>query len=399
MEHSTATARGDAGDPAPVVFALSDLWRRLAALPDQRHRRGKRYALPVLLLLIVLAKLSGEDRPSGIAEWVAHRRAALAQTLGIRLPRAPHHNTYRRLLAQAVVPGALDAAVSEFFRALPQVGGSVLISIDGKTLKGTIDAAEPHGAHLLVAYLPQEGIVLLQMPAGRKDSEIRVAPALVEALDLRGKIVAADALHTQRALSAQILAAGGDYLWVVKDNQPTLRTDIAELFTADDRTVEGGHLPHDWRTARQVAKGHGRREIRRVTVSTELNGYSDWPGLEQVFRLERERITSQSGKYQQEITYGLTSLTPAEASPARVLALTRAYWGVENGLHYRRDVTFHEDATRLTQGHAGHVMATLNNLVIGLLRLAGFTNLAAARRYCGADLARAVALLAPTPRT
>jgi predicted transposase YbfD/YdcC len=247
--------------------------------------------------------------------------------------------------------------------------------------------------------LPQEGIVLLQVPAGRKDGEIRVAPVLVDALDLRGKIVAADALHTQRALSAQILAAGGDYLWVVKENQPTLRADIAELFSGDDRTVEGGHLPHDWRTARQVTKGHGRREIRRITVSTELNGYSDWPGLEQVFRLERERITSQSGKSQQEITYGLTSLTPTEASPARVLALTRAYWGVENGLHYRRDVTFHEDATRLTQGHAGHVMATLNNLVIGLLRLAGFTNLAAARRYCGADLARAVALLSPAPRT
>jgi hypothetical protein len=82
-----------------------------------------------------------------------------------------------------------------------------------------------------------------------------------------------------------------------------------------------------------------------------------------------------------------------------VLALTRAYWGVENGLHYRRDVTFHEDATRLTQGQAGHVMAALNNLVIGLLRLAGFTNLAAARRYCGVDLARAVALLSPAPRT
>jgi predicted transposase YbfD/YdcC len=399
MKHSTATARGDAGGPAPVVFALSDLWRRLAALPDQRKRRGKRYALPVLLLLIVLAKLSGEDRPSGIADWVAHRRARLAQALGIRLPRAPHHNTYRRILAQAVGPGDLDAAVSGFFRDLPQVGGSVLISIDGKTVKGTIDTAHPHGAHLLVAYLPQEGIVLLQVPAGRKDGEIRVAPALVDALDLRGKIVAADALHTQRALSAQIVAAGGDYLWVVKDNQPTLRADIAELFSGDDRTVEGGHLPHDFRTARQVAKGHGRREVRRVTVSTELNGYSDWPGLAQVFRLERERITSTSGRYQQEITYGLTSLPPAEASPARLLALTRAYWGVENGLHYRRDVTFHEDATRLTQGQAGHVMAALNNLVIGLLRLAGFTNLAAARRYCGADLTRAMALLSPAPRT
>jgi predicted transposase YbfD/YdcC len=282
---------------------------------------------------------------------------------------------------------------------LPQVGRSVLISIDGKRIKGTIDADDPHGTHLLAAYLPQEGIVLLQLPAGCKENEISVAPTLVQALDLRGKIVAADALHTQRALSVQILAAGGEYLWRVKDNQPTLRADLAELFTGDRRTVEGGQVRHDLRTAHQITKGHGRRELRRMTVSTELKGYSNWPGLEQVFRLERERIVSKSGKHEREIVYGLTSLTPEEASPARLLTLTRAYWGIENGLHYRRDVTFHEDATRLTQGHAGHVMATLNNLVLGLLRLAGFTNLAAARRYCGADLAHVLALLAPAPRT
>jgi predicted transposase YbfD/YdcC len=399
MEDSTATAGGDAVGTAPVLFALSGLWRRLAALHDRRARRGKRYALPVLLLFIVLAKLSGEDRPSGIADWVAHRRAQLAQALGIRLPRAPHHNTYRRVLAGAVAPSELDAAVGAFFRELPRVGRTVLVSIDGKTLKGTIDAEAPQGAHLLVAYLPQEGIVLLQLPAGRKDNEIRVAPTLVQGLDLRGKVVAADALHTQRQISAQILAAGGEYLWLAKDNQPTLRADIEALFTADDRTVEGGHLPHDFRGARQVHKGHGRREVRQITVSSELQGYSDWPGLEQVFRLERERSASKSGKHEHETVYGLTSLTPAEASPARLLALTRAYWGVENGLHYRRDVTFHEDATRLTQGHAGHVMASLNNLAIGLLRLAGFTNLAAARRYCGANLANALALLSPAPRT
>ena len=399
MQDSTAAGAAGLGGTAPVVFDVRRLWRRLAALPDRRQQRGKRYALPVVLLLIVLAKLSGEDRPSGIADWVQHRRARLAQALGLPLARAPHHNTYRRILAGAVAPGDLDAAVSAFFRELPRVGRSVLVSIDGKRLKGTIDAEDPHGAHLLVAYLPQAGIVLLQLAAGQKQNEIGVAPALVAALDLRGKIVTADALHTQRALSVQIVAAGGAYLWRVKDNQPQLRADIADLFTADTRTVEGGHVRHEFRTARQVTKGHGRREVRQITVSTELHGYSTWPGLQQVFRLERERITSKSGKHERECVYGLTSLTPAEASPARLLALTRGYWGIENGLHYRRDVTFHEDATRLTQGDAGHVMASLNNLVIGLLRLAGFTNLAAARRYANADLVNALALLSPTPRT
>src|SRR5215210_894155 len=240
MQDSTAARAPAAESPGPVVFDVRRLWRRLAAIPDRRHRRGKRYALPLMLLLIVLAKLSGQDRPSGIADWVEHRRDQLGQVLGLPLARAPHHNTYRRILAQAVAPEDLDAAVSAFFREWPQVGKSVLVSIDGKRVKGTVDAEDRHGTHLLAAYLPQEGIVLLQVAAGHKRNEIGVAPTLVQALDLRGKIVTADALHTQRALSVQILAAGGEYVWQVKANQPTLRADIAELFTADPRTVGGG---------------------------------------------------------------------------------------------------------------------------------------------------------------
>jgi predicted transposase YbfD/YdcC len=301
------------------------------------------------------------------------------------------------VLAAAVTPSDLDAAIGAFFGALPQVGASVLVSIDGKTVRGTSDAADRHGTHLLVAYLPQEGIVLCQVPAGQKANEITAAPALVAGLDLRHKVVVADALHTQRKFAAQILAAGGDYVAFAKENQPTLRAEIATLFTADSRTVEGGHLPDDFRRARQVTTGHGRREVRTMTVSSALTGYTEWPGLAQVFQLERERLSQRTGRQEREVSYGLTSLPPCGASPARLLGLTRTYWGVENGLHYRRDVTFHEDATRLTQGQAGHLMATLNNLVIGLLRLAGFTNLAAARRYAAADLTHAIALLSPVP--
>ena len=92
MQDSTAPVEPGPGRPAPVVFDVHSLWRRLAALHDRRQRRGKRYALPLVLLLVVLAKLSGEDRPSGIADWVKHRRAPLAQALGLGLARAPHHN-------------------------------------------------------------------------------------------------------------------------------------------------------------------------------------------------------------------------------------------------------------------------------------------------------------------
>ena len=129
--------------------------------------------------------------------------------------------------------------------------------------------------------------MLLQVSAGNKTNEIGEAPQLLQGLDLRGKMVAADALHTQRALSVQILASGGEYLWRVKDNQPTLRADIELLFTTDDQSVEGGHMPHDFQTARHMDKGHGRRRLARSpsvansqTTATGLawSRSSDWIG-------------------------------------------------------------------------------------------------------------------------
>src|SRR5215212_6700723 len=134
MERSTGLA-GTAQEA--MLFEVGGLWQRLAALTDARRARGKRYPLALVLLLIVLAKLGGEDRPSGIADWVMHRRRALHAALGRALPRTPHHNTYRRVLAEAVDPDALDAAVGAFFRGLPAAGQSVLVSIDGKTVRGT----------------------------------------------------------------------------------------------------------------------------------------------------------------------------------------------------------------------------------------------------------------------
>jgi len=372
------------------VFDVSGLLRCLGELSDLRCPKGVRYRLAPVLLLIVLAKLSGEDRPSGIADWIRSRGQILREAFHLCWRRMPHHNTVRRIMQEAVVPDELDRVIGEYLQSLPGVGQSVLIAIDGKTVRGTIDTRNPDGDHLLAAYLPEEGIVLMQVATGGKGKEIDAAPELLKCLDLRGKVVAGDALYTQRALSIQILEAGGDYLWFVKDNQPTLRAEIEDLFTIDDRTVEGGHIPSDFQTCRMVDKGHGRLEIREITVSSQLKGYSDWPGMEQVFKLDRRRIDIKTGRQEQEITYGLTSLSATEASAQRLLYLTRAYWGIENGLHQRRDVTFKEDRTRATRGHAGRTMASLNNLVIGLLSRAGATNIAAARRWFDANFTLAL---------
>ena len=398
MHSATAEPLESVEKADPLVFDVGSLGERFRALPDRRHRRGVRYPLEILLVLIVLAKLGGADHPSAIAGWLRARTEAVRAAFHLPRRRLPHANTYRRILDEVVPPADLETTVSAFLREQPGAGHSVLIAIDGKTVRGTMGAEHPQGEHLLCAYLPEEGIVLCQVAVGIKENEITAAPTLLATLDLRGKIVMGDAMHTQRALSRQIREAGGDYIWIAKDNQPTLHDDIATLFAPPEPTVLGGQIPTDFQTARTVDKGHGRREIRHLTVSSEVNTYLDWPDRAQVFRLDRERVEMKTGKSTHEIVYGLTSLTREKASARYLLAQVRSYWGIENGLHHRRDVTFHEDRTRLTRGHAGHVMAILNNLVIALLRRTGATNLAQARLDYGADLPRACHLLVTSAR-
>ena len=126
-------------------------------------------------------------------------------------------------------------------------------------------------------------------------------------------------------------------------------------------------------------------------------GYLNWPYAQQVFRLERHFVRVRDGKVTHHVVYGVTSLTAHEADPERLLALTRQYWQIENGLHYRRDVTLREDRCTLRTGHAAHAMALINNLVLGLLLRRGVRNVPDARRYFDAHPDRAMALILGVP--
>ncbi len=378
MEINTA-APALAAPAEATFFAVGSLLAALTQLTDQRSARGVRYDLAPVLVLMVLAKLSGEDRPSGIAHWVSLRASWLMTALGLSWKRTPHEATYRRLMASAIKVGEFEAVVSQFLQSAPRPGAALIINLDGKSLRGTIPAGQTQGEHLLAAYQPELGVVLWQVAVGSKENEISAAPRLLQALDLAGKTVTGDALFAQVELSRQVVEAGGDYLWVVKHNQPSVRDSIETLFVSE-RTA-GGPPEHDFRRATTIDKGHGRLEQRTLTTSSLLNEYLPWPGLGQVFEIEREVIELSSQRRRHEIGYGITSLTRAEANAARLLALSRAHWGIENGLHYRRDVTFREDATRMKSGPAAQVLAILNNLALGLIRRAGFDNAAAARRW------------------
>lgn len=379
---------------AGFIFDVGSLYERFQGLADSRDARGLRYRLEIVLTLAVLSKLCGEDRPSGMAEWAEHRTGLLVGALGLERNSMPHHSTYRRIFEDVVDADELDEMVGEYLAGNSNFGRQVVLAIDGKFLKGTV-ADDKKGLHLLAAYLPDEGIVLMQMPVKNHENEIPVAPKLLSCLDLREKVVIGDAMHTQRAVSLQIAVSGGDYIWFAKGNQSSMEDDIRLWFGPDAEPIPGmSYPPKDFEYATTADKGHGRIEKRTITVSSQLKDFFDWPYLEQVFKLERRFTNTKSGEIQEHIVYGFTSLSRDTASPIKLLKMIRSYWRIENSLHYRRDVSLLEDRTRITKGQAGRVLASINNLVLGIFaKQDQFRYLPSARRYFDANPVDALALI------
>jgi predicted transposase YbfD/YdcC len=376
------------------VIDLSSLYAKFQTLHDRRKAKGKRYALALVMLGIFLAKLCGEDKPSGIAEWVKLRGEWLVKLMGLKRKSMPHHNTYRRILADGVDEEEFERLAREMHRHCGESGYQVVAAMDGKVVRGTIDTGVEDGLCLLAVFLPGEGVTLAQVAIPRKQNEISAAPALLEWVDLRNKVVIGDALHTQRQISIQIGKAGGHFLWTVKGNQPQLLHDLQDWFDTQVELLPGmGCPPKDFRSFTLPNKGHGRLELRTLTTSSQLNDFLEWPFLQQVFRLERKITLVKTGKTSTEVVYGITSLPAQKASPEQLLRMLKSYWQIENGLHYRRDVTLLEDRTRFKSHRAAHVMAIINNLVLALIAKTDHPWVPSARRFFAAHPEHALKLL------
>ncbi len=374
------------GEVQGFMVDVGSLYDFLSRLEDRRDARGIRYKLAHILVFVVLAKLAGEDRLTGISEWVRHRKEALAKALGLRRPQAPHRTTYSRIFGEKLDVAEFEEAMSNFLASVPRDGQLVQVAIDGKALRGSIPAGQTQGVHLMAAYLPGEGVVLAQVEVDGKENEIKAAPRLLEAIDLRSKVVSGDAMLAQRQLSSQVVEGGGEYVWAVKKNQPQLREDIATLFADED-------VPENGAAAETVDKGHGRIEKRSLRASTGLNDYLDWPYVQQVFQVERRFEYVKEGKTTHERVYGITSLGIDQATPQRLLEIVRTHWNIENGLHYRRDETLREDWCHLRLGHGQRMMAAVNNLVLGLLLRRGVSNVPQQRRWYAARWDEALKLI------
>jgi predicted transposase YbfD/YdcC len=361
----------------------------LAGISDCRAARGKRHPLSAILCLICVAALCGYRSYGAMAQWARIYPRELVRALGFTHRIPPCAATLCGVLRQ-VDRAELEAAVAgwaeEVLASLPAAPDEdEAVALDGKTLRGSRRQGAPD-VHLLSALSHRLGLTLGQQAVRDKANEISAAVPLLRGLVLEGRIFTMDALLTQRAIARTIVEGGGDYVMVAKDNQPTLVADIRAVFAdppaGDEQAI-----------TRSLDSGHGRVERRRLTTSSALAGYSDWPGLGQVFRLERQTTLKQTGETRGETVYGLTSLSPARADAARRLRLTRRQWRIENCSHWVRDVTFDEDRSQVRSGSTPEVMAARRTTAIGLLRVRGATNIAAAGRQLAAQPASALALI------
>jgi predicted transposase YbfD/YdcC len=381
--------------PVAEAVPVTTLVAALAGVPDPRHPQWTRFSLPALLALTVAALLSNHLSVLAIAQWGQAQSREVLTALGFPDGVTPHQTTLHRLFRR-LDPVPLAAALTACVAAKPDAATEPAsappaspregVAIDGKAQRGRLVGpdATAQTVHTVTLCAHRDAAVLAQVAVEATgagvEAELSVAPGLLAQLDWRGRGLTGDALYCQRHLCQQVGDAGGDYLLTVKANQPILHDAIRLLFDPppDDPTVAP---PTDQRMVRQVSKGHGRLEVRTLIASTDLVPYLAWPGLAQVFRLERRWQEHGQPQPNQTVRYGITSLAPTEATPAQLLAWQRGHWTIENRLHHVCDVTLQEDASRVRRDHGPTVLAWLRRAALSLLRRAGHHASAQRLRY------------------
>jgi predicted transposase YbfD/YdcC len=391
--------------PAPDTRSLPitngdhrTLVQALAAVPDPRRRRGVRHRFTPLLSAAVCAMLCGARSFAAIAEWIADMPEQARVNLAVTGP-APAATTLWRLLV-AVDATALQSALGSWLRAWldrsPRRRRRIrrVLAVDGKAMRATSHGSSP--VHLLAALDHATSVVVAQVNIDAKTNEIPCFTKVLDQIDdLTDIVITADAMHAQTAHVEYLHARGAHLLVCVKGNQPTLLTQLKGL---PWKAVPVGHT--------STGRVHGRIEKRtlKVVTVTEPAGGLGFPHAAQAIQIVRRtrRITPKPGKknrWHTETVYAICTVPTEQATAAELATWTRQHWHIENRLHWVRDVTLGEDLHQARTGNGPQVLATLRNLVVSLLRLAGHNNIARALRHHARHPDQAIAMLTSTLTT
>jgi predicted transposase YbfD/YdcC len=363
-------------------IGLDEVVRHFEELEDPRSSVNRKHPLVSVVVIALMAVLAGAGGPTAIARWADLKKELLLQVLD--LPNGiPCKDVFRRVLMM-LKPAAFQACFTNWLHALRTEATAAtgveqpVLPVDGKTARRSHDRQNGLGAwHSVSVWASELGLSLGQVACAEKSNEITAIPELLRLVDIKGAIITIDALGAQKAIAAQIIASGADYVLALKGNQETLHQAVIASIDEQLETDLAGAREHVTRET-----GHGREEVRtylQLPAPEELPGFMQWDGLKSIG--VATSCCRRDGQESVEVRYYISSLPPDVKRFARAV---RGHWGIENSCHWSLDMTFREDESRLRQRHVRENFAWLNRFALSLLKQhPGRQSLVMKRRSCG----------------
>ena len=325
-------------------------------LKDPRVDRTKEHLLEDIIFITIAAVICGAETWNDIENYGKLKKEWLGQYL--QLPHGiPSHDTFNRFFS-SLDPVQLEDSFLEWVRSVSELTAGEVVSIDGKTLRGSRAAGSKSVVHMVSAWANVNQLSLGQVKVDEKSNEITAIPKLLNVLALKGCIVTIDAMGCQREIASQIISKEADYMLAVKGNQGCLEEDI-------ERSIRYLKPSDQWQ---EDDFGHGRIENRRCMVYDTLSFIDRkerWVGLKTIVKVESTRYMKSTGKEEKETRFYISSLLPDAQTIGKAI---RSHWGIENSLHWTLDVSFGEDKSRKRDGYSAQNFSIINRIALNLLK-------------------------------
>ncbi len=353
-------------------------------LEDPRSAVNQKHPLVSVVIIAMMAVLAGAGGPTAIATWAKIKEEFLLKVLD--LPNGiPRKDVFRRVLS-LLKPDAFQTCFVNWLTWLRAQAAETtgvdkpVLAVDGKTSRRSHDRSKGLGAlHTVSVWASEFGLSLGQVACAEKSNEITAIPELLRLVDIKGTIITIDAMGTQKAIAAQIVDSGADYVLALKGNQETLHQAVI------DHVVEQSKNDFaDAQARRHITKetGHGREEIRsyiQMPVPETLRELDLWKGLTSIGMATL--VCVRDGKETIETRYYISSLAVGVKQFAHAV---RSHWGIENSCHWSLDMTYREDESRIREPHMRETFAWLNRFTLSLLKQHPSKNsIVGKRRACG----------------
>jgi len=353
-------------------------------LEDPRSTINQRHPLVSVVIIAMMAVLAGAGGPTAIAAWAAIKGEFLLKVLD--LPNGiPRKDVFRRVLS-LLKPDAFQSCFVNWLTWLRAQAAEAtgvdkpILAVDGKTSRRSHDRSKGLGAlHAVSVWASEFGLSLGQVACEEKSNEITSIPELLRLVDIKGTIITIDAMGTQKAIAAQIVDSGADYVLALKGNQETLHQAVIDYVVEQSKNDFA-----DAQARRHITKetGHGREEIRsyiQMPVPETLRELELWKGLTSIGMATL--VCVRDGKETTDTRYYISSLPMAVKQFAHAI---RSHWGIENSCHWSLDMTYREDESRIREPHMRETFAWLNRFTLSLLKQHPSKNsIVGKRRACG----------------